>query len=65
MNGVSGGGGGGDSGTGRSIVTYIKIPISRLLITSTVYHAKQGEVSILQTGWRLANGKSRINEGLK
>lgn len=40
---------------GRSIVTYIKIPISRLLITSTVYHAKQGrwtdtEVSILQTG---------------
>lgn len=29
-------------GGGRSIVTYIKIPISRLVITSTVYHAKQG-----------------------
>lgn len=37
-----GGSGGSEGGTGRSIVTYIKIPISRLVITSTVYHAKQG-----------------------
>lgn len=42
-------------GRGWSIVTYIKIPISRLLITSTIYHAKRGwelvrfEVPILQT----------------
>lgn len=39
-SGKDGGSGGSEGGTGRSIVTYIKIPISRLVITSTVYHAK-------------------------